>query len=156
MSFKHTQSLVLLSECPILSAFIALLCMCHIKELAANFLIMYTFKNKLTPCLSHCWGDYNVYVRFYSVNVEVKSVICTIWFKTYYLQKTYSYHLLNETVSLGDTAISLHRPVPSKKSFVRSSNFGKGGAILGKLLPQIPQPSMRNSSFWGISWQVFN
>ena len=84
---------------------------------------MYTFKNKLTLCLSHCGGDYNVYVRFYSVNVEVKSIICTIWFKTYYLQKTYSYHLLNETVSLGDTAISLHRPVPCKKSFMRSYNL---------------------------------
>ena len=101
--------------------------MCHNKELAANFLIMYTFKNKLTPCFSRCGVDYNVYVRFYSVNVEVKSVICTIWFKTYYLQKTYSYHLLNETVSLEDTAISLHRPVPHKKSFVKSSNLGGGG-----------------------------
>ena len=138
-----------------------LLCVCYviIKNCAANFFTMYTckFKKQLTFCLS-LWGvDNNVYVHFYSVNVEVKSVVCTVWFKTYYLQNIYSYHLLNETVSLEDTVISLHTPILSTNSSMKTSNLEGGN--LGKFLSS-SKSSVRNSSWRELgriflAWQAY-
>ena len=65
-------------------------------------------------------------------------------------------NLTNDTVSVGDTAISLHTPVPWTILHEKFQFWGVGG-ILGKLRPEIPKSSMRSSdseSGWGewYSW----